>query len=156
MFEKKYVDIIKDLFSSEITSYKIAKDNDLSPQFVDNYRSGKYDIENMTLGKAEKLAIYKWSLDDTNKKFNESRERSNQAINKFVQFVIDNQPDNGMEAILWKDGEMEVISENTVDTYNEDFASKVSLDESLFEYDSEEEMREDLDFDIRNEFRGLN
>src|SRR5699024_10977888 len=133
MFEKKYVDIIKDLFDSEITSYKIAKDNDLSPQFVDNYRSGKYDIENMTLGKAEKLAIYKWSLDDTNKKFNESRERSNQAINKFVQFVIDNQPDNGMEAILWKDGEMEVISENTVDTYNEDVASKVSLDESLFE-----------------------
>lgn len=156
MFEKKYVDIIKDLFNNEITSYKIAKDNDLSPQFIDNYRTGKYEIENMTLGKAEKLAIYKWSLDETGRKFNESHKRSNEVINDFVQFVIDHQPDDGMEAVLWKNGEMEIVDENTVTTDDGRYASKVSLDESLFEYDSEKEMREDLNFDIRNEFRGLN
>lgn len=58
-----YTEEIKDLFDSDITSYKIAKYCGLSPQFVDNYRIKGYEIGNMTLSKAEKLADYKKGLD---------------------------------------------------------------------------------------------
>ena len=54
----KYTEMIQQLFDSEITSYRIAKDCGLSPQYVDNYRVGKSKIKNMALGKAEKLVEY--------------------------------------------------------------------------------------------------
>lgn len=54
-----YTEEIKKLLDSDITSYKIAKYCDLSPQFVDNYRIKGYKIGNMTLSKAEKLVDYK-------------------------------------------------------------------------------------------------
>lgn len=50
-------DIVK-LFESDITSYRIGKDNGLSPQLVDKYRKGKSDLGNMTLKNAEKLSEY--------------------------------------------------------------------------------------------------
>lgn len=46
---------IKVLFNEDLTSYRIGKENGLSAQYVDNYRTGKSKIENMQLGKAEKL-----------------------------------------------------------------------------------------------------
>lgn len=49
---------IKELFNSTITSYQIAKDCGLTPQFIDNYRKKDSKIENMALGKAEMLANY--------------------------------------------------------------------------------------------------
>ena len=54
----RYTDIINRLLSSSLTSYKIAKDTGNSTQFIDNYRTGKSKIENMSLGKAEKLVEY--------------------------------------------------------------------------------------------------
>lgn len=54
----KYTDIISRLLSSSLTSYRIAKDTGLPPQLLDNYRTGKSKVENMSLGKAEKLVEY--------------------------------------------------------------------------------------------------
>lgn len=53
-----YSEIIKKLLDSDLTSYRIAKDCGLSPQFIDNYRTGKSKIENMALGKAQLLVDY--------------------------------------------------------------------------------------------------
>ncbi|MBG9981763.1 hypothetical protein HZY86_01395 [Aerococcaceae bacterium DSM 111020] len=52
------VEKIEQLLASDITSYRIAKDNGLSPQYIDNYRVGNSKIENMALGKAETLINY--------------------------------------------------------------------------------------------------
>lgn len=60
----KYTDIINRLLSSSLTSYRIAKDTGNSTQFVDNYRSGSSKVENMALGKAEKLVEYQLKLEE--------------------------------------------------------------------------------------------
>lgn len=60
----KYTDIINRLLSSSLTSYRIAKDTGNSTQFVDNYRTGKSKVENMALGKAEKLVEYQLKLEE--------------------------------------------------------------------------------------------
>lgn len=49
---------VEALLASDLTSYKIGKENGLSPQYVDNYRTGKSKIENMQLSKALQLASY--------------------------------------------------------------------------------------------------
>lgn len=56
--EKTYTEIIMKLLNGKLTSYKISKDTGLTPQFLDNYRTGKSKIENMALGKAELLVKY--------------------------------------------------------------------------------------------------
>lgn len=53
-----YTDKIRKLFDSDCTSYSIAKDTGLSPQYVDNYRKGNSKLKNMALGKAEVLINY--------------------------------------------------------------------------------------------------
>jgi len=60
----KYTDIINRLLSSSLTSYRIAKDTGNSTQFVDNYRNGGSKVENMALGKAEKLVEYQLKLEE--------------------------------------------------------------------------------------------
>ncbi|XJS09827.1 hypothetical protein ACF3NG_06685 [Aerococcaceae bacterium WGS1372] len=60
----KYMETIQQLLNSNRTSYSIAKDTGLSPQYVDNYRSGKSKLENMALGKAEILVEYKSKLEE--------------------------------------------------------------------------------------------
>lgn len=59
-----YTKIITRLLSSSLTSYKIAKDTGLPPQFLDNYRTGKSKIENMSLGKAELLVEYQLKMEE--------------------------------------------------------------------------------------------
>ncbi|MBG9984684.1 XRE family transcriptional regulator [Aerococcaceae bacterium DSM 111022] len=61
-----YIEIINELFASDLTSYQIAKDNGLSPQFIDNYRVGNSKIENMRLGKAQTLVDYWKNLNKNN------------------------------------------------------------------------------------------
>lgn len=56
--EKTYTETIIKLLNGKLTSYKIAKDTGLTPQFLDNYRTGKSKVENMALGKAELLVKY--------------------------------------------------------------------------------------------------
>lgn len=60
--EKTYTETIIKLLNGKLTSYKIAKDTGLTPQFLDNYRNGKSKVENMALGKAELLVKYATSI----------------------------------------------------------------------------------------------
>lgn len=52
------VEKIEQLLASDITSYRIAKDCELTPQYIDNYRTGKSQVKNMQLGKAQTLINY--------------------------------------------------------------------------------------------------
>lgn len=53
-----WIEIIKKLFDTDITSYQIAKDLGITAQFIDNYRLGKRDLESMQLGRARMLVEY--------------------------------------------------------------------------------------------------
>ncbi|AME09297.1 MULTISPECIES: hypothetical protein [Gemella] len=57
MIEKVIEDIEK-LFNLKITDYRISKDTGIALSVIQNYRSGKYSIENMTLKVAKKLHVY--------------------------------------------------------------------------------------------------
>lgn len=49
---------IEKLFASDIKTYQIHKDTNLSTQFIDGYRKDGRDIEKMTLVKAKILEDY--------------------------------------------------------------------------------------------------
>lgn len=53
-----YEEAIQKLFDMDITSYQIAKDLGITAQYIDNYRLGKRNIENMQLGRARELVDY--------------------------------------------------------------------------------------------------
>lgn len=55
---KSYIQSIKELFESDETSYNIALQTGLVPQFIDNYRVKGSKIENMSVSKAEILVNY--------------------------------------------------------------------------------------------------
>lgn len=57
---------IEELFKTEITDYRISKDTGISLSVIQNYRSGKYALENMTLKIAKKLYNYKEMLEMRN------------------------------------------------------------------------------------------
>lgn len=63
---EKIIKEIEDLFNSDITDYRISKDTGISLSVIQNYRSGKYALENMTLKIAKKLYNYKERLDMRN------------------------------------------------------------------------------------------
>ena len=54
----KLIKEIEDLLSSEISSYKIAKDSGVPYSLISDYRNGKRKLENMTLQVANKLIKY--------------------------------------------------------------------------------------------------
>lgn len=54
----EYREIIKKLFDSDITSYRMAKDIGTTAQAIDNYRKKGAKIGNMRLELAEKLVQY--------------------------------------------------------------------------------------------------
>ena len=54
----KLIKEIEELLSSEISSYKIAKDSGVPYSLISDYRNGKRKIENMTLQVANKLIKY--------------------------------------------------------------------------------------------------
>ena len=49
---------IEELFNSDLTDYRISKDTGITLSAIQNYRSGKYELENMTLKVANKLIRY--------------------------------------------------------------------------------------------------
>lgn len=53
---------IKDLLSSNITSYQIQKHTGIRTPMIDRYRKGESSFENMTLKVAKKLYTYALSL----------------------------------------------------------------------------------------------
>lgn len=62
----KIIKEIEDLFNSDITDYRISKDTGVTLSVIQNYRSGKYALENMTLKIAKKLYEYKERLEMRN------------------------------------------------------------------------------------------
>ncbi|MFW3364718.1 hypothetical protein ACN2AU_09150 [Aerococcus viridans] len=54
----KTSDVVRDLLRSNLTSYRIGKDTGVGATFIDNYRTHKTKIENMSLEKAELLEDY--------------------------------------------------------------------------------------------------
>ena len=55
---EKIIKEIEDLFNSDITDYRISKDTGITLSVIQNYRNGKYALENMTLKIAKKLYEY--------------------------------------------------------------------------------------------------
>ena len=49
---------IEELFNSGLTDYRISKDTGLTLSVIQNYRSGKYELENMSFKVAKKLIRY--------------------------------------------------------------------------------------------------
>ena len=49
---------IEELFKSDLTDYRISKDTGLTLSVIQNYRSGKYELENMSFKVAKKLIRY--------------------------------------------------------------------------------------------------
>ena len=49
---------IEELFNSDLTDYRISKDARFTLSVIQNYRSGKYDLENMSFKVEKKLIRY--------------------------------------------------------------------------------------------------
>ena len=49
---------IEELFNSNLTDYRISKDTGLTLSVIQNYRSDKYELENMSFKVAKKLIRY--------------------------------------------------------------------------------------------------
>lgn len=49
---------IEELFKSDLTDYRISKETGLTLSVIQNYRSGKYELENMSFKVAKKLIRY--------------------------------------------------------------------------------------------------
>lgn len=62
----KLIKDIEGLFETDITDYRISKDTGITLSVIQNYRNGKYALENMTLKIAKKLYEYKERLDMRN------------------------------------------------------------------------------------------
>ena len=62
----KLIKDIEELLNSDVTDYRISKDTGITLSVIQNYRSGKYALENMTLKIAKKLYEYKEKINMTN------------------------------------------------------------------------------------------
>ena len=62
----KIIKEIEELLNSDVTDYRISKDTGITLSVVQNYRNGKYALENMTLKIAKKLYEYKEKINMTN------------------------------------------------------------------------------------------
>ena len=58
----KAIKQIEELFNSDLTDYRISKDTGLTLSVIQNYRSGKYELENMSFKVAKKLIRYSEEL----------------------------------------------------------------------------------------------
>ena len=62
----KIIKEIEDLLNSDVTDYRISKDTGITLSVIQNYRNGKYALDNMTLKIAKKLYEYKERLEMKN------------------------------------------------------------------------------------------
>ena len=62
----KIIKEIEELLNSDVTDYRISKDTGITLSVIQNYRNGKYALDNMTLKIAKKLYEYKERLDMRN------------------------------------------------------------------------------------------
>ena len=108
----RYTDIINRLLLSSLTSYRIAKDTDNSTQFVDNYRSGSSKVENMALGKAEKLVEYQLKLEEMEMK----KEKLT------VENLMASHYDNGLHTLeFYLDGTKVFVNNISADVNGDEF-----------------------------------
>ena len=63
---EKIIKEIEELLNSDVTDYRISKDTGITLSVIQNYRNGKYALENMTLKIAKKLYEYKERLEMKN------------------------------------------------------------------------------------------
>lgn len=64
----KIIKEIEELLNSDVTDYRISKDTGITLSVIQNYRNGKYALDNMTLKIAKKLYEYKKETTKENKK----------------------------------------------------------------------------------------
>lgn len=64
----KIIKEIEELLNSDVTDYRISKDTGITLSVIQNYRNGKYALENMTLKIAKKLYEYKRETTKENRK----------------------------------------------------------------------------------------
>lgn len=64
----KIIKEIEELLNSDVTDYRISKDTGITLSVIQNYRNGKYALENMTLKIAKKLYEYKKETTKENRK----------------------------------------------------------------------------------------
>lgn len=64
----KIIKEIEELLNSDVTDYRISKDTGITLSVIQNYRNGKYALENMTLKIAKKLYEYKRGTTKENRK----------------------------------------------------------------------------------------
>lgn len=62
----KIIKEIEELLKSDVTDYRISKDTGITLSVIQNYRNGKYALDNMTLKIAKKLYEYKERLEMKN------------------------------------------------------------------------------------------
>ena len=62
----KIIKEIEELLNSDVTDYRISKDTGITLSVIQNYRNGKYALDNMTLKIAKKLYEYKERLEMKN------------------------------------------------------------------------------------------
>ena len=65
---EKVIKEIEELFNSNITDYRIAKDSGVALSMIQNYRNGSRKVENMALKTAGKLCKYIESKKEDNNK----------------------------------------------------------------------------------------
>ena len=58
----KLIKEIEELLNSDLTDYRISKETGLTLSVIQNYRSGKYELENMSFKVAKKLIRYSEEL----------------------------------------------------------------------------------------------
>ena len=66
---EKVIKEIEELFNSNITDYRLAKDSGVTLSMIQNYRNGSRKIENMTLKTAGKLCKYIERFEKIDKKW---------------------------------------------------------------------------------------
>lgn len=148
-------DKIKDLLASDLTGYRVSKLVDIRQQNYDKYKNGTLKIENMTLKVASELM-----------KIVEMEESTmDKGIKNFLEEVWENITWEGMETVLYKDGDNWTRQEGAIGIDEEDVIYKLPLDlnyweDSYFMYRDEdgdvvkdEAMKKDFMEDMESQVR---
>ena len=114
----KIIKEIEELLKSDVTDYRISKDTGITLSVIQNYRNGKYTLENMTLKIAKKLYEYKERLEMKN-------------YDKMMLVVKELVLEDGAFISYWKEDNINDIT--TVYSVDELKAHLGNLDEEDFE-----------------------
>lgn len=146
---------IKKLLDSDITSYRVAQLTNVKQPVYYRYQKGQTPVENMTLKVANELM----------KLINLEEKNMDKGIKNFLEEVWENITWEGMETVLYKDGDNWTRQEGSVGIDEEDVIYKLPLDlnywaDSYFMYRNEDEdvvkdetMKKDFMEDMESQVR---